>query len=151
MICASVSVIIAILCLVSVVLIGIIFSNKVSSDENSAIIQQTMRNLSSEIVALKKEIYEIRESNADLVAKDVHAEAQMERHSKMISGFTNKFENIESKVKVLQDHHENNQKELTSTEVPVVQDVTNASSRFFITQQLLWQVAIGYLFITLIF
>ena len=150
MICASISTIIAILCLVSLVLFGFMFSNKIPNEVNSVINQEIIKNLTSEISDLKKEVYGLRKSNVDLVAKDDHAAAKMERHSKMISAFKDKYENIETKVKVLEEHHENYDA-LVTTEVPNVQDVINGSTRIFTNQQTVLQVAIGLVLLTLIF
>ena len=150
MICASVYTIIAILCLVSLVLFGFMLSNKIPNEVNSMINQEIIKNLTSEISDLKKEVYDLRKSNVDLVAKDDHAAAKMERHSKMISAFKDKYENIETKVKVLEEHHENDEA-LVTTEVPNVQDVINGSSRIFTNQQTVLQVAIGLVLLTLIF
>ena len=150
MICASISTIIAILCLVSLVLFGFMFSNKIPNEVNSVINQEIIKNLTFEISDLKKEVYDLRKSNVDLVAKDDHAAAKMERHSKMISAFKDKYENIETKVKVLEEHHENDEA-LVTTEVPNVQDVINGSSRIFTNQQTVLQVAIGLVLLTLIF
>ena len=146
MICASVSSIIAILCLVSLVLLGVMFSNKIPNEVNSMINQEIIKNLTSEISDLKKEIDDLRKSNADLVAKDDHVAAKMEHHSKMISAFKDKYENIETKVKVLEEHHENDEA-LVTTEVPNVQDVINGSSRIFTNQQTVLFAAIGLLLI----
>ena len=112
--------------------------------------QEIIKNLTSEISDLKKEVYDLRKSNVDLVAKDDHVAAKMERHSKMISAFKDKYENIETKVKVLEDHHENDDS-LVTTEVPNVQDVINGSTRIFTNQQTVLQVAIGLVLLTLIF
>ena len=149
MICASVSSIIAILCLVSLVLFGFMFSNRIPNEVNSVINQEIIKNLTSEISDLKKEIDDLRKSNADLVAKDDHVAAKMEHHSKMISAFKDKYENIETKVKVLEEHHENDEA-LVTTEVPNVQDVINGSKRIYIIKQTLWQVAIGLMILILI-
>ena len=147
MICASISTIIAILCLVSLVLFGFMFSNKIPNEVNSVINQEIIKNLTSEISDVKKEMDDLRKANADLVAKDDHVAAKMERHSKMISAFKDKYENIETKVKVLEEHHDD---ALVTTEIPNVPDVINGSSRIFTAKQS-YYVAIGLMLITFIF
>ena len=111
--------------------------------------QEIIKNLTSEISDVKKEMDDLRKANADLVAKDDHVAAKMERHSKMISAFKDKYENIETKVKVLEEHHENDDA-LVTTEIPNVPDVINGSSRIFTAKQS-YYVAIGLMLITFIF
>ena len=125
------------------------FFNKTPIDEKSELDQEIIKNLTSKISTFEKVIHELQKANADLVAKDDHATAKMERHSKMISAFKDKYENIETKVNVLEEHHEN-EDALVTTEVPNVQDVISGSSRMFITEHSCY-VAIGLMLLTLIF
>ena len=123
------------------------FSNKIpNSDEKSDFDQELLKNLTTKISTLERIMDKLHKANADLVAKDDHTAAKMDHHSKMISAFQDKYENIETKVKVLEEHHENDDA-LVTTEVPNVQDVINGSSRIFTNQQTVLFAAIGVLLI----
>ena len=127
------------------------FSNKIpNSDEKSDLDQEIIKNLSTKVSAFEKVIHDLQKATADLVAKDNHTAAKMDHNTKMISAFEDKYKNIETKVKVLEEHHENYDA-LVTTEVPNVQDVINGSTRIFTNQQTVLQVAIGLVLLTLIF